>query len=149
MQRAAAEAGIAIVCTRGDNYDLFRSSDFGLLCSGTVTLEAALAELPMLIFYRGNWINAILAKLVVEIDRIGLPNIVLGGESPAYPELLQHHASARGLAEQALGLLRDEAALARLSDAGGHVRKRLTSVATSDAVADEILALARTRDAAR
>jgi lipid-A-disaccharide synthase len=148
MQRAAAEAGITIVCTRGDNYDLFRSSDFGLLCSGTATLEAALAELPMLIFYRGNWVNAILAKLLVEIDRIGLPNIVLGGDSPAYPELLQHHASARGLAEQALTLLRDEAALARLSDAGAHVRERLTSGATSDAVADDILALARTRVAA-
>jgi lipid-A-disaccharide synthase len=146
MQRAAAEAGIGIVCTRGDNYDLFRSSHFGLVCSGTATLEAALAELPMLIFYRGNWINAILAKLVVEIDRIGLPNIVLGGQSPAYPELLQHHARARGLAEQALALLRDEAALARLSDAGARVRKRLTSGATSDAVAGEILTLARPRD---
>jgi lipid-A-disaccharide synthase len=93
MQRAAAEAGIEIVCTRGDNYDLFRSSDFGLVCSGTATLEAALAELPMLIFYRSNWANAILAKLVVEIDQIGLPNIVLGGDAPSYPELLQHHAS--------------------------------------------------------
>ena len=111
-------------------------------------LEAALAELPMLIFYRGNWINAILAKLVVEIDRIGLPNIVLGGDSPAYPELLQHHASARGLASQALALLRDEAALARLSDAGARVRKQLTGGATSDAVAAEILALARPQDPA-
>jgi lipid-A-disaccharide synthase len=148
MQRAAAEAGIKIVCTRGDNYDLFRSSDFGLVCSGTATLEAALAELPMLIFYRSNWVNAILAKLVVEIDRIGLPNIVLGGDAPAYPELLQHHASAKGLAEQALTLLRDQAALTRLSDSGARVRGLLTSGATSDAVADEILALARTRDAA-
>jgi lipid-A-disaccharide synthase len=148
MQRAAAEAGIEIVCTRGDNYDLFRSSDFGLVCSGTATLEAALAELPMLIFYRSNWANAILAKLVVEIDQIGLPNIVLGGDAPAYPELLQHHASAKGLAERALTLLRDEAALTRLSDSGARVRGLLTSGATSDAVADEILALARTREAA-
>ena len=67
-----------------------------------------------------------------------------GGDSPAYPELLQHRASARGLAEQALTLLRDDAALARLSDAGARVRTQLTSGATSDAVADDILALART-----
>jgi len=145
MQRAAEAAGITIVCTRGDNYDLFRSGDFGLLCSGTVTLEAALAELPMLIFYRGNWVNAILARLMLEIDRIGLPNIVLGGDSPAYPELLQHRASARGLAEQALSLLRDEAALSRQREAGARVRKQLTGGSTSDAVAAEILALARTR----
>jgi lipid-A-disaccharide synthase len=142
MQRAAAAAGITIVCTRGDNYDLFRSSDFGLVCSGTATLEAALAELPMLIFYRGNWLNAILAKLVVEIDRIGLPNIVLGGDPPVYPELIQHRASARGLAGQALSLLRDEAALARQRAAGASVRQQLTSDATSEAIATEILTLA-------
>jgi lipid-A-disaccharide synthase len=143
MRAAASKAGIEVVCTRGDHHELFRHADFGLICSGTATLEAALADLPMLIFYRGNWVNAILAKLLVEIDRIGLPNIVLGGDAPVYPELLQHRASAERLAERALELLRDEAALARLRTAGSRVRQLLSAGDTSRAVADEILALAR------
>jgi lipid A disaccharide synthetase len=82
------------------------------------------------------------AKLVVEIDRYALPNIVLGGPAPVYPELIQHRASAAGLAQRALALLRDEAELARLRDAGARVRKQLAGGATSAAVADELLALA-------
>lgn len=141
MRERAARAGLEIVCTRGDNHDLFRSSELGLICSGTATLEAALAGLPMLIFYRSNWLNALLARLLVRIDRIGLPNIVLGGPQPVFPELLQHRASAARLAERALALLGDPAELARLRAAGAQVRERLAPGATSQAVADEILAL--------
>jgi lipid-A-disaccharide synthase len=142
MRRAAQAAGVAIRCTRGDNFDLFRCADLGIVCSGTATLEAALAGLPLVAFYRGNWLNALVAKLVVEIDRYALPNIVLGGPAPVYPELIQHRASAAGLARRALALARDEAELARLRDAGARVRKQLAGGATSAAVADELLALA-------
>jgi lipid A disaccharide synthetase len=37
----------------------------------------------MLICYRVNWLNAALTRRLIEIDRVGLPNIVLGGEPPA------------------------------------------------------------------
>jgi lipid A disaccharide synthetase len=97
----------------------------------------------MLIFYRGNWINGLVAKALLEIDRVGLPNIVLGGDAPAYPELIQRDASAARLAREALALLEDDSALARLRDAGRDVRARLSGGATSRAVADEVLALAR------
>jgi lipid-A-disaccharide synthase len=148
MRKAAARAGIEVVCTRGDHHDLFRTSELGIVCSGTATLEAALAELPMLIFYRGNWLNAILGKLLLRIDRIGLPNIVLGGPRPVYPELLQHRAGATGLARTALALLQSDEELQRLRQAGAGVRERLAGGATSAAVADEILALARDGEAA-
>jgi lipid-A-disaccharide synthase len=143
LQAAADTAGVEIVATHGDIHELFRCGTLGLVCSGTATLEAALAGLPMLIFYRGNWINGLVAKALLEIDRVGLPNIVLGGDAPAYPELIQRDASAARLAREALALLEDDSALARLRDAGRDVRARLSGGATSRAVADEVLALAR------
>ena len=106
--------------------DVLAAGDLGILCSGTVTLEAALTGLPMVIFYRGSWLNALLAGLLVKIDRIGLPNIVLGGAHPVFPERIQHRASAAGLAETALGLLDDTEALAALGDATHRVRTALS-----------------------
>ena len=118
IQRAAQRAGIEIVTTRGDIFDLFAAADFGIVCSGTATLEAALAGLPMVIVYRGNWLNLFLARRLIRIDRIGLPNIVLGGETCRFPELIQADAAPQPLAARVDALLRDEAALADLRSAG-------------------------------
>ncbi len=143
LERAAAEAGVDVVCTAGDHFDLFRSADLGLICSGTASLEAALAGLPMLIFYRVAALDAWIARWLLAIDRIGLPNIVLGGDAPVFPELLQREVRAERLAEVALAILGDADRLAKLRDAGRQVRQRLSRGDTSRAVAREILALAR------
>jgi lipid-A-disaccharide synthase len=142
VRAVAARAGIDLAIARGDHHDLLAAADLGILCSGTITLEAALAGLPMLIFYRGNWLNAVLAKLVVEIDRIGLPNIVLGGDAPVFPELIQHRAGPAGLAAAAAELLDRPGRLAELRKAALRVRDGLSGGATSQAVADEIARLA-------
>ena len=145
VQASASRCGITVACVRGDTHDLLGTGDFGILCSGTVTLEAALAGLPMLIFYRGSWLNAIVAKLLVEIDRIGLPNIVLGGPQPVFPERIQHRARAAALAEETLRILENPNELAVLRDATHRVREQLSGGATSRAVAKEALALAGVR----
>jgi lipid-A-disaccharide synthase len=142
VQRAAARAGVAVRCTRPPHHDLFLHADLGLLCSGSVTLEAALAGLPMVVFYRGSWANALLARLLLETDRVALPNLLLGGERPVFPELLQHRASARRLAHEALRLLRDDDARAALRDAARRAAAALGSGTPSAAVADALLELA-------
>jgi lipid-A-disaccharide synthase len=142
IQRAARRAGIRIVCTRGDAFDLLACADFGILCSGTVTLEAALAGLPMVIVYRGNWLNVFLARRLIRIDRIGLPNIILGGERSVFPELIQESAEPEPLAARVGALLADETALAELRAAGARVAARLAGGPTSRAIAEEVLSLA-------
>jgi lipid-A-disaccharide synthase len=146
--QAARRAGIEVVCTRGDVFDLLAAADFGILCSGTVTLEAALAGLPMVIVYRGNWLNMFLARRLIRIDRIGLPNIVLGDEACAFPELIQQGAAAQPLADRVDALLRDEVALAAQRAACKRVALRLSGGATSRAVAEEVFALAGAAPAA-
>lgn len=142
MRKAAERAGIAPVFTHGDNFDLFACADFGLVCSGTATLEAALAGLPMLIVYRGQWLNYFLAKRLVKIKHIGLPNIILGDSEPAFPELIQAEAEAAPLAEKAISTLRDGHECAKLRTACARVRESLQSGETSRLVAREILSLA-------
>jgi lipid-A-disaccharide synthase len=143
--REAARAGVEIACTPAPHQDLLRHAELGLLCSGTLTLEAALAELPLVAFYRVGRIDALLARALLRSDRVALPNVLLGGPRPVFPELLQQRATPARLAAEAAALLRDPAARAGLRAAGRRVREILTAGAhgaTSEAIAEEILKLA-------
>ena len=76
----------------GNNHKLLYASDFVWLTSGTVTLEAALYETPMILGYKGNPINYFLYLLLKKINLIGLPNIILGEKM--VPELIQNDATS-------------------------------------------------------
>jgi lipid-A-disaccharide synthase len=52
----------------------------GLCKSGTTTLEAAIAECPLVVAYRTGRISYALAKRLVKVDHIGLVNVVAGRE---------------------------------------------------------------------
>ncbi|MBI3591496.1 MAG: lipid-A-disaccharide synthase [Candidatus Melainabacteria bacterium] len=76
----------------GNNHKLLCASDLAWLTSGTVTLEAALYETPMILGYRGNKINYFLYLLLRRIEMIGLPNIIMGEK--IVTELIQDDATA-------------------------------------------------------
>lgn len=75
----------------GNNHRLLCASDIVWLTSGTVTLEAALYETPLILGYKSNTINYLLYLLVRKINMIGLPNIIYGEK--IVPELLQNDAT--------------------------------------------------------
>jgi lipid-A-disaccharide synthase len=78
-------------------------ADAAIATSGTVTLEAALCGLPAVIVYKTSPLTALIARLVIRVDNIGLPNIVAGRR--ILPELLQEEASAGRIADALLALL--------------------------------------------
>lgn len=92
--------------TEGNNYDLFSVADLALATSGTVTLEAALCDLGSIIVYKASPITFFIAKLVVKIPNIGLPNIVAGKQ--ILPELLQDDFTPEKVAQKALEFLTPE-----------------------------------------
>jgi len=76
------------VVNRGSElYDYLSVSDMAIAASGTVTLQCAIMELPMIITYRVSLLNAILMKLFMRISLVGLVNILAGKE--IVPELIQ------------------------------------------------------------
>ncbi len=143
LREALTAARLDVRLVRDAAFELFLAADFGLVCSGTATLEAALAGLPMAIFYRGSRLNAAVARRLVRIDRIGLPNLLLGGPTPVFPELFQEQVTGERLAAAALEAIRDPERLAALRDACARVRTLVPPRPTAAAVAAEILALAR------
>ncbi|MBF0573537.1 MAG: lipid-A-disaccharide synthase [Desulfamplus sp.] len=91
---------------RGGPTEIFRCSDLLIAASGTVTLEAAICGLPMVIIYKTSPITYFLAKKIVKIPYIGLPNIV--ANYPIVPELLQNDATPEKIAKHVLSMLNSE-----------------------------------------
>ena len=56
------------------------ASDYGLICSGTVTLETALSGLNGHIYYQADLLTTMIAKLVFDISKLVLANAVSGEE---------------------------------------------------------------------
>ena len=106
LQGKIAASGLDIKITEGHNYDLFSIADLALATSGTVTLEAALCGLPSVIVYRTSALNAFIARRVINIPNIGLPNIVAGRQ--ILPELLQEDFPPAKVAATAAELLAPE-----------------------------------------
>ena len=76
---------------KNKNYELLASSDALILASGTVALEAAIYETPMIISYKGPAYLYMVYRLVRCIKRVSLPNIIM--DQDIVPELIQKNAT--------------------------------------------------------
>lgn len=96
----------------GETYDLVAASDLVLLASGSATLETALLERPMVIMYRLSPVTYGLARMLVRVPFIGMPNLILG--KAAVPELIQNDVTPERVAAEARAILDDPARAAAI-----------------------------------
>ena len=100
-----------VLLDRAEKYDAFAAADAALAASGTVALELALAQTPMVIAYKMNVVTATLLRLfLMRVRFANLINLML--DRALIPELLQFNCRADRLAEAVARLLRDPAARA-------------------------------------
>lgn len=81
--------GIQVTIVERQNHALLSASDALVVASGTVTLEAALYQTPMVLTYRASWLAYQLFKKLCYLPCLGLPNILTDMKNPIVPELLQ------------------------------------------------------------
>lgn len=108
--------------------------------SGTNNLELALLNLPAVVCYRMHPITYWLAKRLVKLPSISLPNLILhppgeAGQGVVYPEFLQHAAKPENLARALYPLLHNPKAAA-------HQQAKLQQVAAAMATPKPAAALA-------
>ncbi|MEM9434065.1 MAG: lipid-A-disaccharide synthase [Pseudomonadota bacterium] len=86
----------------------FKSADLALAASGTVSLELAANETPMVIAYDMNWMTWQMMKRMAQIDTVTLVNLVT--QSRTVPEFLGDGCKPDPIARALATLLHDEPA---------------------------------------
>ena len=107
----------AIVVVYDDSQPAFSqqamaASDMVMLASGTATLEAMLLERPMVVIYQLNSLTYQIAKRLVKVPYVALPNILAGKE--IIPELIQEQASGENICRTVMQLLQPRAYMEQL-----------------------------------
>ena len=91
-----------IIPIRGGAYNALAYCDAAIIASGSATLEAALLETPTIIIYRISWLSYYIARMIVSVDNIGLPNIIAGEQ--VFPEFIQR-LKPESIANTALSMI--------------------------------------------
>lgn len=125
----------------GEAAVLLRAADAAAVASGTATLEAAALGTPIVIVYRTGRLNYEIARRLVRVPRIGLPNLVLG-EGVA-PELIQGRATGAEIAATLAGLLADPAARQAQRSAFARLPDLLGGPGSAARAAEALLAFVR------
>ena len=139
LEDSVRQAGLNIRLIEGHNYDVMSVADLAIVTSGTVTLEAAMCGLGCEILYKSSPVSFWIAKRVVKIPNIGLPNIVAGRQIE--PELLQDDCTPENISSTALELLEPER-FAQLQRDLQEVKEKLGEPGAVKRVAELVLRMA-------
>lgn len=139
VEAAIAACGVPVRVLEGAR-DVMRASTVLLMASGTATAEAMVLGVPMVVAYRGAWLNWWIAHLAVTVRRAALPNLL--GRGDLVPELLQSRATAEALADALLRLLRDDGSRETMSRSLHEAATMLGEPGVARRAAAEVLAAA-------
>lgn len=91
--------------------------------SGTATVENMILGVPMIISYRTSWLTYQIAKRLINVKFIGMPNILAGRE--ICPELIQNEATAEKISAKCLEILKNGQILTRMKAELNETRKKM------------------------
>jgi lipid-A-disaccharide synthase len=132
--------GPAITTVADATDDVLAAADVALVASGTVTVQAALRECPMVVVYRLSSLTYRLGRPFVRVDTFAMANLVAGRQ--VVPELMQDDFTPDAVARHALPLLEDRAKAEAMRTELRAVRARLGTPGASRRAAEAVLAVA-------
>ncbi len=121
--------------------DVLGVADVALVASGTVTVQAALHECPMVVVYRLSPLTYRLGRRFVRVDTFAMANLVAGKR--VVPELIQDDFQTARVAEEALRILTDPVRAGEMRRELAEVRARLGTAGASARAAHAVLDVAR------
>jgi lipid-A-disaccharide synthase len=138
---AAASSVSGLVTCEGVYPGILEVADAAAVASGTATLDAALAGVPFVAVYRMHPLSYLIARMLVRVDHIALPNLVAGGR--IVPELVQGACTPEAVSSALAGFLDDPRRADDLRAGLSGVRARLSGDGAFDRAAAAVLAEAR------
>jgi lipid-A-disaccharide synthase len=135
-----------IVIEPAEKWTAFRNARAALAASGTVTLELALAGVPMVAAYRLHtieWMIARLIRLRSELPSVILANLAIGEN--VVPEFLQEECTPERLTAALVPLLSDTPERRRQTEAFGRLDAIMAigEAVSSAKAADIVIEMAR------
>jgi len=121
---------------KGFTYDLMKHAKFGIIKSGTSTLEAGYFALPMLIVYKTNYITYLVVKKLIKVDSIGMVNILL--EEKILPELIQNNLTGNSVYEKSKKILSNSSDYEKIKRVLSEVKNKLAGETASVSAAKSI-----------
>jgi lipid-A-disaccharide synthase len=97
--------GDSLKTVHGRTYDAMAAADLLVAASGTVTLEAAILGVSMIVTYKVSPLTHFLGRRLIRVPYVSLVNLVAGRE--VVPEILQDEATPERIAREVLSLLKD------------------------------------------
>lgn len=134
---------VKVHLTNENIYDLMNIADTAIAASGTVTLEAAILGLPVVVVYKMSAITYFIGRLLVKIPHISLPNIVM--EERMIPELLQDDVTAENVAKEAMRLLKTDPSAQTVRQKLRLMKEKLGTEGAVKRVAEEVLSMVNTK----
>jgi lipid-A-disaccharide synthase len=109
----------------------------GIVASGSATLEAAYFGMPFALIYKVAWPTYVAARLVVNVDFLGMPNLLAAKE--VVPEFIQHEAKPDAIVNAVRLLMENSSARDRMISDFGAIITKLGGTGASERAAQGIL----------
>ena len=123
----------------GGLHEALAGADLAITKSGTITMECAFHGVPGVVFYKTSWPTYLIAKQVISVKHLAMPNLLAGEE--IYPEFVQNAATPENISRAALELLSDEARRRTVKVQLARVIALLGGPGATDRAADAVLSL--------
>ena len=141
VEKIAQQRKQDIFIFEGGTYDALAWSDINIAASGTIVLEAAALSAPIVMTYKLNALTYFIGKYILKVaDRLpyySMPNLL--ANERIVPELVLKDATAGNIAKEALKLLQNKDAVAKMKKGFEKVRSLLGKPGVINKVARDIL----------
>jgi lipid-A-disaccharide synthase len=139
LDKGSSSDRVAVVSDKTDA--VLASVDVALVASGTVTVQAALHECPMIVVYRVSPLTYRLGRPFVRVDTFAMANLVAGRR--VVPELMQDDFTPEAVVALAMTILDDPVARDRMRSELREVRAHLGPPGASARAAQTVIDVAR------
>ena len=127
----------AIEIAVGHAAAIMQGAFVGIVASGSATLEAAYFGMPFVLIYKVAWPTYVAARLVVNVNFLGMPNLLAGRE--VVPEFIQHEAKPDAIVKAVRSLMENSSARDRMISDFETIIRKLGGSGASERAAQAIL----------
>ena len=119
------------------SHDVMSVCDAVITVSGTVTLELALLQIPMVVINKISKLSYFIVTRTLKLDHIALCNIV--ADKRVVPELIQNNATVDKISTELLHLLDDEEQRSKIISEFSTLKEKLSNSETQVELSDLLI----------